>query len=38
VSVSTQRDTERALLHKEGQELKLQPDAELEELTALYEA
>jgi vacuolar iron transporter family protein len=38
VSVSTQRDTERALLHTEGQELKLQPDAELQELTALYEA
>ncbi len=38
VSVSTQRDTERALLNKERQELKLQPDAELQELTALYEA
>ena len=38
VSVSTQRDTERALLYTEGQELKLQPDAELDELTALYEA
>src|SRR5436305_1075463 len=38
VSVSTQRDTERALLYTEGQELKLQPNAELEELTALYEA
>src|SRR3954462_6908051 len=38
VSVSTQRDTERALLYREGQELKLQPDDELDELTALYEA
>jgi vacuolar iron transporter family protein len=38
VSVSTQRDSERALLDTEGEELKLQPDAELEELTALYEA
>ena len=38
VSVSTQRDTERALLNTESQELKLQPDAELDELTALYEA
>jgi VIT1/CCC1 family predicted Fe2+/Mn2+ transporter len=38
VSVSTQRDTERALLETETQELKLQPDAELDELAALYEA
>ena len=38
VSVSTQRDTEQALLDTETEELKLQPDAELEELTALYEA
>ena len=38
VSVSTQRDTERAMLYREGQELKLQPDAELDELSALYEA
>src|SRR5882757_4126384 len=38
VSVSTQRDTERAMLYREGQELKLQPDAELDELTGLYEA
>jgi VIT1/CCC1 family predicted Fe2+/Mn2+ transporter len=38
VSVSTQRDTERALLETETQELKLQPDAELDELVALYEA
>ena len=38
VSVSTQRDTERALLYTEGQELKLQADAEMDELTGLYEA
>jgi VIT1/CCC1 family predicted Fe2+/Mn2+ transporter len=38
VSVSTQRDTERALLDTETQELKLQPDAEFDELAALYEA
>ncbi len=38
VSVSTQRDTERAMLYRESQELKLEPDAELDELTALYEA
>src|SRR5215208_5451523 len=38
VSVSTQRDTERALLDTEGRELKSQPHAELNELTALYEA
>jgi vacuolar iron transporter family protein len=38
VSVSTQRDTERAMLYTEGQELKLQPDAEMDELTRLYEA
>jgi vacuolar iron transporter family protein len=38
VSVSTQRDTERALLYREGEELRLQPDAELTELAALYEA
>jgi VIT1/CCC1 family predicted Fe2+/Mn2+ transporter len=38
VSVSTQRDTERALLYMEGQELKLQPAAELDELAGLYEA
>jgi VIT1/CCC1 family predicted Fe2+/Mn2+ transporter len=38
VSVSTQRDTERAMLVREGEELKLQPDAELDELTGLYEA
>lgn len=38
VSVSTQRDTERALLAKEKLELSTIPDAELEELAALYEA
>ncbi len=38
VSVSTQRDTERVLLEKERLELRNEPDAELEELTSLYEA
>ena len=38
VSVSTQRDTERAMLYTEGRELELQADAELDELTGLYEA
>src|SRR5215213_890241 len=38
VSVSTERDTQRALLYREDQELKLQPDAELNELSGLYEA
>lgn len=38
VSVSTQRDTERALLAKERRELTEEPDAELEELVGLYEA
>ncbi len=38
VSVSTQRDTEKALLKKERRELDTQPDAEFEELAALYEA
>jgi vacuolar iron transporter family protein len=37
VSVSTQRDTERAMLSMERQELKLQPEVELDELTGLYE-
>ncbi|KGN39456.1 VIT1/CCC1 transporter family protein [Knoellia subterranea] len=36
VSVSTQRDTEKALLAKERRELREEPEAELEELTALY--
>ena len=38
VSVSTQRDSERAMLDKEQRELAAQPRAELEELAALYEA
>lgn len=38
VSVSTQRDTERALLKKEEHELAHEPERELEELTTLYEA
>ncbi len=37
VSVSTQRDTEKALLNKERRELREDPDAELDELAALYE-
>lgn len=37
VSVSSSRDTERALLKKEKHELKLYPDAELLELIAIYE-
>jgi VIT1/CCC1 family predicted Fe2+/Mn2+ transporter len=36
VSVSTQRDTERALLGKEAQELLDDPDDELAELAGLY--
>lgn len=38
VSVSTQRDTEKALLAKERTELDEQPEEELEELAAIYEA
>jgi vacuolar iron transporter family protein len=38
VSVSTQRDTEQALLRKERGELDEFPEAELDELAALYEA
>ncbi|GAA2652920.1 VIT1/CCC1 transporter family protein [Paractinoplanes durhamensis] len=38
VSVSSQRDTERALLAKERIELAELPDEELDELTALYRA
>jgi vacuolar iron transporter family protein len=38
VSVSTQRDTERALLRKERGELREDPAAELDELAALYKA
>jgi VIT1/CCC1 family predicted Fe2+/Mn2+ transporter len=37
VSVSTQRDTERALLAKERRELHEMPDEELEELTQIYQ-
>src|SRR5436190_21902928 len=36
VSVSSQRDIERALLAKERRELAEQPEAELDELTAIY--
>jgi VIT1/CCC1 family predicted Fe2+/Mn2+ transporter len=36
VSVSTQRDTETALLAKERRELREQPEEELDELTAIY--
>lgn len=38
VSVSSQRDTERALIAKERRELHEMPEAELDELTELYEA
>ena len=38
VSVSTQKDTEKALLIKERRELEETPDEELEELTGIYEA
>jgi VIT1/CCC1 family predicted Fe2+/Mn2+ transporter len=37
VSVSTQRDTEKALLQKEKHELETSPEAELEELVEIYE-
>ena len=37
VSVSTQRDTERALLAKEKRELREMPDEELDELTQIYQ-
>lgn len=36
VSVSTQRDTERALIEQEKHELATMPEAELEELVGLY--
>jgi VIT1/CCC1 family predicted Fe2+/Mn2+ transporter len=36
VSVSTQRDTERAMLELERRELRDTPEEELEELTAIY--
>ncbi|MGW5384227.1 VIT1/CCC1 transporter family protein [Nocardia sp. NPDC003963] len=38
VSVSTQRDTEKALLAQESMELEQDPDDELNELTAIYHA
>jgi VIT1/CCC1 family predicted Fe2+/Mn2+ transporter len=38
VSVSSQRDTERALLAKERTELAEKPEQELDELTTLYQA
>ncbi|MBO1756322.1 VIT family protein [Allobranchiibius sp. CTAmp26] len=38
VSVSTQRDTEQALLEKERTELREMPEEELEELTGMYES
>jgi VIT1/CCC1 family predicted Fe2+/Mn2+ transporter len=38
VSVSTQRDTEQALLSKERRELRADPAAELDELAGIYEA
>lgn len=37
VSVSTQRDTEKALIEKEKHELATMPEQELEELAGLYE-
>ena len=36
VSVSSQRDSERALIAKESEELRTMPAAELDELTQLY--
>lgn len=38
VSVSTQRDTEKALLEKERHELLNAPEAELQELATIYQA
>jgi vacuolar iron transporter family protein len=38
ISVSSQRDSERALLAKERHELRQMPDMELAELTAIFEA
>lgn len=38
VSVSSQRDSQRALIEKERQELAEDPEAELAELTGLYQA
>jgi len=36
VSVSSQRDTEKALIEKERRELETMPEAELDELTEMY--
>lgn len=36
VSVSTQRDTQRALIEKQQHQLETRPEAELEELTEIY--
>lgn len=38
VSVSSQSDSQKALIEKERRELEEQPEEELEELTAIYEA
>ena len=38
VSVSTQRDIEKTLLHKEREELRLYPEQELEELALIYQS
>jgi VIT1/CCC1 family predicted Fe2+/Mn2+ transporter len=38
ISVSSQRDSERAMLAKEREELRTEPGAELRELIAIYEA
>lgn len=38
ISVSAQKDTEKALLEKERFELATEPEAELEELTEIYES
>lgn len=38
VSVSTQRDTEKALLQKEKHELEIHPESELEELVVIYQS
>lgn len=38
VSVSSQRDSERAMIHQEQVELATEPAAELDELAAIYEA
>lgn len=38
ISVSSQRDSEQAMLATEREELATDPDAELEELAAIYEA